>query len=318
MPDLCLYQSHLAAGGPGALAAGGLRPRAAAASADHPARSTRSSSRRCASAFSATKRASRRMSLIDESGERYVRMAHLACVGSHAINGVAELHSELLKRDVLKDFYELWPHKFSNKTNGVTPRRWMVLSNPRLSDLISEHIGTRLDQGPGAVAGDWNRWPKTRNFAPAGATSSSQQASIRRPRRCSRTGIGRSTPHSMFDVLVKRIHEYKRQHLQVLHIVSLYHAHQIESAARDCAAHLHFRRQGGARIPSRQAHDQTDHRGRRRRQSRPGRAGPLESGVPAELQRDQRPARVPGGGPVGTDLHRRQGGLRNRQHEVLR
>ena len=72
----------------------------------------------------------RRMSLIDESGERHVRMAHLACVGSHAINGVAALHTELLKRDVLKDFYELWPRKFSNKTNGVTPRRWMVLSNP--------------------------------------------------------------------------------------------------------------------------------------------------------------------------------------------
>src|SRR6202011_3871635 len=83
----------------------------------------------------------KRMSLIDETGERYVRMAHLACVGSHAINGVAELHSELLKRDVLKDFYELWPKKFSNKTNGVTPRRWMVLCNPQLSDLITEHIG---------------------------------------------------------------------------------------------------------------------------------------------------------------------------------
>lgn len=82
-----------------------------------------------------------RLSLIDESGERYVRMAHLACVGSHAINGVAELHSKLLKTDVLKDFYELWPQKFSNKTNGVTPRRWMVLSNPNLADLISEHIG---------------------------------------------------------------------------------------------------------------------------------------------------------------------------------
>ncbi len=82
-----------------------------------------------------------RLSLIDETGERYVRMAHLACVGSHAINGVAELHSELLKSDVLKDFYEMWPQKFSNKTNGVTPRRWMVLCNPKLSELITEHIG---------------------------------------------------------------------------------------------------------------------------------------------------------------------------------
>jgi starch phosphorylase len=74
-----------------------------------------------------------RLSLIDEAGERHVRMAHLASVGSHAINGVAALHSELLKTDVLDDFAKLWPEKFSNKTNGVTPRRWMVLSNPRLA-----------------------------------------------------------------------------------------------------------------------------------------------------------------------------------------
>src|ERR1039457_6608131 len=78
-----------------------------------------------------------RMSLIDESGERHVRMAHLATVGSHAVNGVSSLHSELRKSDVLRDFYQLWPEKFSNKTNGVTPRRWMVLSNPRLAQFIT-------------------------------------------------------------------------------------------------------------------------------------------------------------------------------------
>jgi len=82
-----------------------------------------------------------RMSLIDEKGERYVRMAHLASVGSHAINGVAELHSELLKKDVLRDFYDLMPEKFTNVTNGVTPRRFMVVSNPKLSHLISGKIG---------------------------------------------------------------------------------------------------------------------------------------------------------------------------------
>src|SRR5260221_12654630 len=84
-------------------------------------------------------------------------MAHLACVGSHAINGVAELHSELLKRDVLKDFYELWPHKFSNKTNGLTPRRWMVLANPKLSDLVSEYTGA-----------EWvKEHPQLRRFEPS-------------------------------------------------------------------------------------------------------------------------------------------------------
>jgi glycogen phosphorylase len=82
-----------------------------------------------------------RMSLIDESGERYVRMAYLACVGSHAINGVAQLHSELLKETTLRDFFEFWPDKFLNITNAVTPRRFMVLSNPRLSRLVTEKIG---------------------------------------------------------------------------------------------------------------------------------------------------------------------------------
>jgi len=161
-----------------------------------------------------------RMSLIDESGERHVRMAHLACVGSHAINGVAELHSTLLKQDVLKDFYELWPQKFRNKTNGVTPRRWMILSNPRLADLITEAIGTR--------------WPKDlselQELEPL-----AQDAEFRRRWRaikqankarlaalaCERTGIS-IDPGSMYDVQVKRIHEYKRQHLNVLHIVHLY------------------------------------------------------------------------------------------------
>ncbi len=162
-----------------------------------------------------------RLSMIDESGERYVRMAHLACVGSHAINGVAELHSELLKTDVLKDFYELWPQKFSNKTNGVTPRRWMVLSNPNLADLISEHIGsewiTDLSQlrklEPLVEDPDFRaRWRAIKQ-------DNKQRLAVRAAQR---TGIV-VDPNSMFDVLVKRIHEYKRQHLQVLHIVSLYH-----------------------------------------------------------------------------------------------
>ena len=171
-----------------------------------------------------------RMSLIDESGERYVRMAYLACVGSHAINGVAALHTDLLKRDVLKDFYELWPHKFSNKTNGVTPRRWLVLSNPRLSDLISEHIGT-----------DWIKdLAQLRRLEPL-AENPEFRARWREIKQFNKrdfaalalglTGIV-IDPNSMFDVLVKRLHEYKRQHLQVLHIVSLYHGIKSNPALR--------------------------------------------------------------------------------------
>jgi starch phosphorylase len=161
-----------------------------------------------------------RLSLIDESGERYVRMANLACVGSHAINGVAELHSELLKRDVLQDFYALWPEKFGNKTNGVTPRRWMALSNPRLAGLITEAIGEGwvrdLDQlarlEPLAEdAGLRERWRGVKR-----ANKAEFAAFVRQ-----RAGIT-VNPESLFDVQVKRIHEYKRQHLNVLHVIAQY------------------------------------------------------------------------------------------------
>ncbi len=161
-----------------------------------------------------------RLSLINEGGERYVRMAHLACVGSHTINGVAELHSELLKQDVLKDFYELWPDKFTNKSNGVTPRRWMVLANPRLSGLITETIGPgwikdlsqlRRLEPLAADAGFRSMWrgikySNKRDFADYVQT---------------RTGVI-IDPQSIYDVQVKRIHEYKRQHLNILHVIALY------------------------------------------------------------------------------------------------
>jgi len=161
-----------------------------------------------------------RISLIDEHGERYVRMAHLACVGSHSVNGVAKLHSELLVRDVLKDFHALWPTKFSNKTNGVSPRRFVALSNPRLANLITEAIGDgwlqELDQlrwlepmaDDAAFRHEW-RETKLENKRVLAAM-------LRR-----RTGII-VEPSSLFDIQVKRIHEYKRQHLSVLHIVDLY------------------------------------------------------------------------------------------------
>lgn len=160
------------------------------------------------------------LSLIDESGEKYVRMAHLACVGSHAINGVAALHSELLKETVLKDFYQFFPEKFSNKTNGVTPRRWMVLSNPRLSKLIREQIGDRWINNlaelkqlePLADNPQFRqRWQETKLAIKQELAAYARQ----------KTGII-VNPDSMFDVQVKRIHEYKRQHLNVLHIITLY------------------------------------------------------------------------------------------------
>src|SRR3954468_13626616 len=161
-----------------------------------------------------------RLSLIDESGGRSVRMANLATVGSHAVNGVAELHSELLKETVLKDFAELWPEKFCNVTNGVTPRRFMALSNPGLTQLITKRVGecwlkdlTRL-RGLEPLADD----PKFQDEW--------SEVKLRNKKRLAaliaeRTGI-KVSPESLFDIQVKRIHEYKRQHLAALHILTLY------------------------------------------------------------------------------------------------
>jgi len=161
-----------------------------------------------------------RLSLIEEHGARYVRMAHLACVGSHAINGVAELHSELLKQDVLRDFYELWPGKFQNKTNGVTPRRWMVLSNPRLTQLITESIGDAWIKDLGELK---KLEPLADDASFRARWSEIKRANKRDFAELARTRAGVNVnPDSLFDVQVKRIHEYKRQHLNILHVIALY------------------------------------------------------------------------------------------------
>jgi starch phosphorylase len=161
-----------------------------------------------------------RMSLIDESGERRIRMAHLAAVGSHAINGVAALHSRLLKDTVLRDFAELWPKRFHNVTNGVTPRRFVALANPGLAQLLDETVGdgwvadlARVRDLESHVddAAFKEQWRRIRR--------SSKETLARRIR--SRTGVV-VDPDALFDIHVKRIHEYKRQHLNALHIITLY------------------------------------------------------------------------------------------------
>lgn len=160
------------------------------------------------------------LSLIGEGDQKVVRMANLACAGSFAINGVAALHSQLLKETILHDWYQLYPEKFSNKTNGVTPRRWIVLSNPRLTNLISLKIGQNwiknLDElrkleeyiNDDAFCVSW-RQVKTDIKKDLAQRVKQQQGII-------------LNPESLFDVQVKRIHEYKRQHLNVLHIITLY------------------------------------------------------------------------------------------------
>jgi len=162
----------------------------------------------------------RRVSIIDEAPPRFVRMAHLACVGSFAVNGVAELHSRLLVQTVLRDFHDLWPERFQNKTNGVTPRRFVMLSNPGLAALLTKTLGA-----------GWEREPARLRRLERHAEDASFQEEWRRVKRERKEALatliaqccGVSVdPASLFDVQAKRIHEYKRQHLNVLHIVTLY------------------------------------------------------------------------------------------------
>lgn len=162
----------------------------------------------------------RRMSLIEEEGEKRVNMAHLSIVGSHAVNGVARIHSEIIKDDIFKDFFELTPEKFQNKTNGITPRRWLLLCNPGLSDIICEKIGDQwpvhLDQLVGL-----KQYAKDPAFQRAVAQVK-QENKMKFAEQLEREYGVKINPSSMFDIQVKRIHEYKRQLLNCLHIITLY------------------------------------------------------------------------------------------------
>ena len=161
-----------------------------------------------------------RLSIIDEAGERFVRMANLASVGSHSINGVAALHTELLQKYTLHDFYTISPEKFNNKTNGVTPRRWMVLSNPKMTKLITSKIGDgwikELDQLRGL-----EKYVDDASFRQEWRDVKAHNKVVLAEWIQNRLDLT-VDPQSMFDIQVKRIHEYKRQHLSALHIVALY------------------------------------------------------------------------------------------------
>lgn len=162
----------------------------------------------------------RTLSIIEEHSPKMVRMAHLAVVGSHSINGVAKLHTELLKQNLFKDFYTLFPERFNNKTNGITPRRWLSNCNPRLAQLIDDTIG--------------NEWrthlPLLKNLEPY-AQDLSFQDTYMAIKKANKIDLCREIyalcqitvdPEAIFDVQIKRLHEYKRQHLNLLHILTLY------------------------------------------------------------------------------------------------
>ncbi len=161
-----------------------------------------------------------RVSIIGEAGSKSIRMAHLASVGCHTINGVAELHTNLLKRDVLRDFYELWPQKFVSITNGVTPRRWMLLVNPALTRLITDAIGDRWMREPEALR-QLEAYVGDPAFCEAWRAMKLENKRRLAEQAAKRVGV-HLDPNSFFDIQVKRIHEYKRQHLNVLHVIALY------------------------------------------------------------------------------------------------
>uniref|UniRef100_A0A4W4H3B7 Alpha-1,4 glucan phosphorylase n=1 Tax=Electrophorus electricus TaxID=8005 RepID=A0A4W4H3B7_ELEEL len=161
-----------------------------------------------------------RMSLIEEGGMKRVNMAHLCIVGSHAVNGVAQIHSDILKATVFKDFYEMDPHKFQNKTNGITPRRWLVMCNPGLAEVIAERIGEDFIR-------DLSQLRKLHSFVDDDAfirdvAKVKQENKLKFATHLEEQYKVKINPNSIFDIQVKRIHEYKRQLLNCLHIITYY------------------------------------------------------------------------------------------------
>jgi starch phosphorylase len=162
------------------------------------------------------------LSLVEEGGTKAFRMANLAVVGSHAVNGVAALHTELLKKDLFPDFDALYPGKFQNKTNGITPRRWLLDCNPRLSGLITQKLGSPL-----VWARDLDVLRGLEQYADQPAFQAEFMA-IKRANKQDLAEVIKSlcgvevSPDALFDVQIKRLHEYKRQHLNLLNILTLY------------------------------------------------------------------------------------------------
>ena len=160
------------------------------------------------------------MSIIEEGATKKVRMAHLAIVGSHSTNGVAAIHTELLKKQVVADFADMYPERFNNKTNGVTPRRWVLVANPSLAEVITEAIGD------GWIS-DFSQIAQLKPLAEDPAFREAFRGAKRRAKLRFIDWLTATTgqtvdPESIFDSQIKRIHEYKRQLLNALHIIMLY------------------------------------------------------------------------------------------------
>ena len=254
-----------------------------------------------------------RMSLLEEDGERKVRMANLAIVGSHSTNGVAAIHTELLRTTTVKDMAEMFPERFNNKTNGVTPRRWLRMANPALADVITARIGD-----------GWVTDLRELGMLEPLASDKLLQQRFLEAKRVAKTRFadwlkmtGVSVdPDSIFDCQVKRIHEYKRQLLNALRIVVLYNRSACGPGSHDAATHVFLRGQSGTCIPFGEARHQIHQQPGRHDRRRSGRARPTESVVPAGLLRVARRAAHPGDRRLEPDLHCRLRSERDEQHEV--
>ena len=150
-----------------------------------------------------------------------IRMAHLSVVGSHSVNGVAALHTKLLKEKLLNEFAEMYPDRFNNKTNGITPRRWLVGCNPKLSQLVSSSIGSEWMTNASLLLRGWRNLRMILHFVMNFVLSKIKTSMPWPALLISKFGLEIS-PDALFDVQIKRLHEYKRQHLNLLHILTLY------------------------------------------------------------------------------------------------
>ena len=221
------------------------------------------------------------ISMIDEQSGRRVRMGNLAFVGSHKINGVSALHTDLMRKTVFHALNAVYPGRITNKTNGITFRRWLIECNPGLADIIRSILGERALDDYGALKG-----------LAAHADDPAVQEQVAAAHRTSKGALARTIADqvnqrvdldAMFDVQVKRIHEYKRQLLNILETVARYNAIRANPTHRVRAPGQDLRRQGGCELHAGQAHHQARHRRRQGRQFRSDRARPFESGVSAQL-----------------------------------
>ncbi len=255
-----------------------------------------------------------RMSIFQEGDVKRLRMAHLALIGSHSVNGVAELHSELLRRGLFRDFHDLWPDRFGNVTNGVTQRRWLLQANPSLARLISESIGE----------GWITDLERLRDLEPLADDAAFRQtwADLKRGNgdvlaKYLEPHVERLfDPDSLIDVQIKRIHEYKRQPDEPAAGARPLPAHHRRAQRRLGAAHRAHGRQGRAGVLDGEAHHPPGQRPGPLHRCRPRRARSAAAGVRAQLRCLAGRAHLPGQRPIGADLHRRHRGVGYRQHEV--